>query len=99
MALAGFAISPEDIASTSSVFHAYNRSAADRPSSPQFGDNAGSSDIGSIFTSPSAARTWFEIRGGFKSSSSRRPLPSTRLVIAPARMVAGLARTPPQLPE
>ena len=29
-------------------------------------------------TSASVARIWFEIRGGFNSSSSRRPLPSTR---------------------
>ena len=61
MALAGFSILPDDIASTSSVFQAYSRSAADSPSSPQFSDSAGSSAVGSILTSASAARTWFEM--------------------------------------
>ncbi len=67
-----------------------------RPSPPPV---AGSSAVGSIFTSASAARTAFEIRGGLSASSFIRPLPSTRLAIALHRIVAGLARTPPQLPE
>src|SRR3981081_4562149 len=45
------------------------------------------------------ARTWLVRRGGFNASSSRRPLASTSVAMALARMVAGLASTPPQLPE
>jgi len=37
--------------------------------------------------------------GGFNSSSWSRPRSSTSDAMAPARIVAGLARTPPQLPE
>ena len=50
----------------------------------------------------SALRAVREARGGklgFNASSLMRPLPSTRDAIALARMVAGLASTPPQLPE
>jgi hypothetical protein len=99
MALAGFSILPEDIASTSSVFHANSRSAGVRPSSPQSSASCGSSAVGSILTSASAARTALEIRGGLRASSFIRPLPSTRLAMALHRIVAGLASTPPQLPE
>ena len=99
MALAGFSILPDDIARTSSVFQANSRSAGDNPSSPQSAASVGSSAVGSIFTSASAARTAFEIRGGLSASSFIRPLPSTRLAMALQRIVAGFASTPPQLPE
>jgi len=39
------------------------------------------------------------MRGGFNRSSRIRPLWSTSEAIAPDRMVAALASTPPQLPE
>ena len=56
MAFAGFLMLPADSASTSRVFHAYNRSAADRPSSPQSGESAGSSGSGVISTPASMLR-------------------------------------------
>ena len=45
------------------------------------------------------ARIWLDSRGGFSASSFMRPWPSTSDAMALARMVAGLASTPPQLPE
>ena len=45
------------------------------------------------------ARMALEIRGGLNASSCIRPFSSTSAAIAPERIVAALASTPPQLPE
>src|SRR4029453_1431634 len=54
MALAGFSILPDDIASTSSVFQANSRSAGVSPSSPQSSASCGSARVPCVCYSPLA---------------------------------------------
>ncbi|MNV72451.1 hypothetical protein D3C71_1655390 [compost metagenome] len=99
MALMGRCALPAPSASISSVFQPTSCSAGVRPGSPQPGVNAGSSAPVPIVTSFSAVRSLAGTGGGSKPLTRMRPLASTRVAMACVSTVAGLASTPPQLPE
>ena len=85
-------------ASTSSAFQPNTRSAGERPGSPQSASIVGpSGSPGSI--DASARRTDSGIGAGRSAGTRIRPRQSTSVAIALARIVPGLARSPPQLPE